>query len=166
MFFDKQIFEVIPNVKKNTNGRENWANAGEGNKELDMLPRQVLATHRTPCRRFRIRLRLRLSRRSSPFCKAPSSRFDFQIFDFCLYGQVPVSLHSHPFLPWRTVRVTAKALARRSRLRLGAARPSLSIPFYHLLPACLLLDRSCFVLFGFLACACVRCCSRPMVWAI
>lgn len=67
MFFDKKIFEVIPNVKKNSNGRENWANAGEGNKELDMtLPRQVLATHRTPCRRFRIRLHLRMSRRSSP----------------------------------------------------------------------------------------------------
>ena len=42
---------------------------------------QVRATRPTPCRRFRILRHLRLSRRSWPFCKAPSSRFDFNSDD-------------------------------------------------------------------------------------
>ena len=96
MFFDKQIFEVIPSVKKNSNMVEKIEQiAGEGNEELDMtLPRQVpsYSPDSLP--------EVPDSPAPSPvtpelaLLQGPSSRFDFQIFDFCLYGQVPVSLHS------------------------------------------------------------------------
>ena len=121
VFWQTNLWSHPKCKEKQQYGRENWANAGEGNEELDMtLPRQVLATHRTPCRRFRIRLHLRLSRRSSPFCKAPQA---VSIFRSLISAFMDRS-RCHSTL----VRVTAKALARRSRLRRSVVLRPLRLP--------------------------------------